>query len=92
MTAAVNMTGAGNLTHDAKTIEFPETHYVFVERQGHIPTIARQAWQAVHAFFPEIVKQNRIVGGAALYKCDPVAGATAPDSCWPRRPRIFPRA
>jgi predicted transcriptional regulator YdeE len=68
------MTATLNLTHTPEAVQFPETRYVFVERRGHIPAIAQQAWQAVHAFFPEIVKHNRIVGGAALYKCSPGAG------------------
>jgi predicted transcriptional regulator YdeE len=60
-----------NLTHTPEAIQFPETHYVFVERQGHIPAIAQQTWQTVGAFGREIAKHNRILGGAALYKTNP---------------------
>jgi predicted transcriptional regulator YdeE len=65
------MTATVNLTQAPETVEFPETHYVFMERQGHIPTIAQQTWQSVGAFGREIEKHNRIVGAAALYKTNP---------------------
>jgi len=57
-----------SLTHEPEIVDFPPTHYVYVERRGDIPTIAMQTWMAVHAFFPEITKHNRVAGGAALYK------------------------
>ena len=60
-----------NLTIEPDTVQFPETHYVFIERQGYIPTIAPQTWAAVSAFGSEILKHNRILGGAALYKTNP---------------------
>lgn len=60
-----------NLTHEPETIEFPEAHYVFMEREGNIPTIAPQTWQSVGALGREIEKHNRIVGAAALYKTKP---------------------
>jgi predicted transcriptional regulator YdeE len=59
------------LITEPETINFPESHYVFMEREGHIPTIAPQTWPAVGAFGREIQKHNRIVGAAALYKTNP---------------------
>jgi len=60
-----------NLITEPETVEFPESHYVFVEREGHIPTIAPQTWATVGAFGREIANHNRILGGAALYKTNP---------------------
>ena len=59
------------LITEPETINFPESHYVFMEREGHIPTIAPQTWQAVGALGREILQHNRIVGAAALYKTKP---------------------
>jgi predicted transcriptional regulator YdeE len=60
-----------NLITEPETVNFPEAHYVFMEREGHIPTIAPHTWQTVGAFGREIEKHNRIVGAAALYKTKP---------------------
>jgi effector-binding domain-containing protein len=60
-----------NLITEPDTISFPETHYVFMEREGHIPTIAPQTWATVGAFGREIAGRNRITAGAALYKTNP---------------------
>ena len=60
-----------NLSNEPESVQFPETHYVYLERQGHIPTIAPQTWAAVAAFGREILEHNRILGGAALYKTNP---------------------
>jgi predicted transcriptional regulator YdeE len=65
------MTTTINLTHEPEIVDFPDTHYVYVERKGHIPSIAMQTWQAVHAFYPEIAKNSRVTGGAAFYKTGP---------------------
>jgi len=60
-----------SLNHEPDTVEFPEAHYVFMEREGHIPSIAPQTWQTVGALGREIEKHNCVVGGAALYKTNP---------------------
>ncbi len=60
-----------NLMTGPDTVNFPEAHYVFMERKGHIPTIAPQTWQSVGALGRAIEKDNRIVGAAALYKTKP---------------------
>jgi effector-binding domain-containing protein len=60
-----------SLITEPEIVEFPESHYVFVEREGHIPTIAPQTWATVGAFGREIAERNRILGGAALYKTNP---------------------
>jgi len=63
MTAAKSL----NLTTTPVTVEWPETHYVFIEKVGHIPTNAPQAWTAMHALVPEIEKNNRVTGYLSLY-------------------------
>ena len=60
-----------NLTQNPEVVNFPATHYVFVEKHGDFPTIAPQAWQSVHRFVPELSKKNKIVGGLSLYKMGP---------------------
>jgi predicted transcriptional regulator YdeE len=57
-----------NLTTEPETIEFPATHYVFVERVGNIPANAPQAWKTVQKFAAELMRQNQITGAAAFYK------------------------
>lgn len=60
-----------NLTREPEIVNFPATHYVFVEKHGDFPTIAPQAWKSVHTFVPELSKNTKIVGGLSLYKMGP---------------------
>jgi predicted transcriptional regulator YdeE len=62
------MTTTINLTQEPETIDFPTTHYVFIERIGNIPTNAPQAWQTVEKFAAALTQQNQITGAAAFYK------------------------
>ena len=62
------MTTAINLTHEPETVEFPAAHYAYVERVGHIPTNAPQAWKTVEKFLAALMPHNKITGAAALYK------------------------
>ena len=55
------------LTTTPETVEWPETHYVFIEKVGHIPTIAPQAWNAMHPLVPAIEKNNPVTGYMSLY-------------------------
>jgi predicted transcriptional regulator YdeE len=57
-----------NLTNEPETVEFPATHYVFVERVGNIPANAPGAWQTVQKFAPALMAHNQITGAAAFYK------------------------
>jgi predicted transcriptional regulator YdeE len=57
-----------NLVHESAPVDFPDAHYVFVERVGHIPTNAPQAWQTVVPFVTQIAAKNQITGAAAYYK------------------------
>jgi predicted transcriptional regulator YdeE len=57
-----------NLTTDPETIDFPATHYVFVERLGSIPSNAPEAWKTVEKFASVLDSHNQITGAAAFYK------------------------
>ena len=60
-----------NLTSDPQVVNFPATHYVFVEKTGPFPSIAPAAWQSAHTFVPELSKKNQITGYMSLYRMGP---------------------
>jgi len=62
------MSAALNLTSEAESVDFPASHYVFIERIGNIPDNAPQAWHAVLKFAPALLDHNQITGAAAFYK------------------------
>jgi predicted transcriptional regulator YdeE len=62
------MTTTINLTHEPETVDFPATHYVFIERIGNIPANAPQAWHAVEKLASALMPHNQITGAAAFYK------------------------
>ena len=60
-----------NLTPEPEVVNFPATHYVFVEKIGPFQNTAPQAWQSAHTFVPELSKNNPITGFMSLYKTGP---------------------
>jgi DNA gyrase inhibitor GyrI len=60
-----------NLTDKPEIVNWPETHYVFVERTGPFMNTAPQAWQSAHGFVPELSRNNKITGYMSLYKVGP---------------------
>ncbi len=60
-----------NLTQEPEIVNWPATHYVFLEKTGPFQNTAPQAWQSVHSFVPELVKKNQITGYVSLYKVGP---------------------
>jgi DNA gyrase inhibitor GyrI len=60
-----------NLTQEPEIVNWPETHYVFVEKIGPFMTNAPQAWQDVHQFAAAISAHNQITGAFSLYKMGP---------------------
>jgi effector-binding domain-containing protein len=56
-----------NLTTTPVTVEWPETHYVYIEKAGNIPTNAPQVWSALHSLVPAIAKNNQVTGYMSLY-------------------------
>ena len=59
------------LTEEPDIVNWPETHYVFVEKIGPFQETAPQAWQSVHQVVPGIPEQNKITGYMSLYKVGP---------------------
>jgi DNA gyrase inhibitor GyrI len=60
-----------NLTKNPEVVDFPATHYVYVEKTGQFQTTAPQAWKSAHAFVPELSMKNQITGYMSLYKMGP---------------------
>jgi len=60
-----------NLTEDPEIVQWPETHFVFLERVGPFMKNAPQAWQDLHALKHYISESNNIIGGLAMYKMSP---------------------
>jgi DNA gyrase inhibitor GyrI len=60
-----------NLTETPEIVEWPKTHYVFVEKIGPFQTNAPEAWQNLHSFVPRIAEHNQITGYLSLYKMGP---------------------
>jgi DNA gyrase inhibitor GyrI len=78
-------TGRGlQLTEVPEAMNWPETHYVFIEKVGPFQNTAPQAWQQLHQLVPKVQEQNKITGYMSLYKVGPriyragVALAAAP--------------
>jgi AraC family transcriptional regulator len=60
-----------NLTEEPKTVAWPPTYYVFVEKVGPFQTNAPAAWQNLHTHVPQIAQHNQITGYMSLYKMGP---------------------
>jgi effector-binding domain-containing protein len=56
------------LTEEPEIVQWPETHYVFLEKIGPFMKTAQQAWQELHKLEFLISERNKIVGAMALYK------------------------
>jgi effector-binding domain-containing protein len=59
------------LTEDPELVNWPEMHYVFVERIGPFMENAAAAWHHVHPLAPALLENNKITGYMALYKMGP---------------------
>ena len=59
------------LSEDPEIVQWPETHYVFLEKIGPFMTTAGQAWQSAHQQAPAIAENNKITGYMSLYKRGP---------------------
>ncbi|MGD0893436.1 MAG: GyrI-like domain-containing protein [Terracidiphilus sp.] len=60
-----------NLTLEPEIVQWPTTHYVFIEKAGPFMQTARQAWQELHQLEFLISAHNQITGAMALYKMKP---------------------
>lgn len=59
------------LTEEPEVVNWPETHYVFIEKTGPFMQTAPQAWQEVHKLIPAIAERNTVTGYMSLYKMGP---------------------
>ena len=60
-----------NLDEHPELVNWPETHYVFVERIGPFQENAGAAWHQVHPLAPALLENNKITGYMALYRVGP---------------------
>ena len=60
-----------NLTESGDIVQWPETHYVFVEKTGPIPKIAPEACQTAISLAPRLAQKNPISWNMSLYKMNP---------------------
>jgi effector-binding domain-containing protein len=60
-----------NLTEQPELVNWPETHYVFVERIGPFMENAGAAWQQAHPLIPALSENNKVTGYMARYKMGP---------------------
>jgi DNA gyrase inhibitor GyrI len=59
-----------NLTEKPDTVQWPETHYVFVEKTGPFQNTAPQSWQELHRHISAISQHNTIERYFSLYNRD----------------------
>jgi DNA gyrase inhibitor GyrI len=59
------------LNLEPEIVDWPETHYVFLERVGPFMENAPQAWQSLHPLVSAISAHNKITGYLSLYKVGP---------------------
>jgi effector-binding domain-containing protein len=60
-----------NLTETGEVVQWPETHYVFVEKTGPFAKVAPEAWGLLCGFVPLLTEHNKIATSMALYKMNP---------------------
>lgn len=60
-----------NLTEKPDTVQWPEMHYVFLEKTGSLPQIAPAAWTEFHQIRSKVEEHNTITGYMSLYKMGP---------------------
>ena len=47
-----------NLTQEPTIVNWPETHYVFIEKIGPFQNTAPRAWENLHPVVPKISEHN----------------------------------
>jgi DNA gyrase inhibitor GyrI len=60
-----------NLTESGEIVQWPETHYAFVEKTGPFHKVAPEAWGLAHGLAPLVAEHNKITGSMSLYKMNP---------------------
>lgn len=59
------------LTETPDIINWPVTHYVFVEKLGPFQETAQKAWQTLHECTSQLAKHSKITGHMSLYQVQP---------------------
>jgi DNA gyrase inhibitor GyrI len=59
------------LTEEPEIVNWPETHYAFIEKVGPFMNTAPAAWQSAHPLVPAISEHNQITRYMSLYKVGP---------------------
>jgi DNA gyrase inhibitor GyrI len=70
------------LTESGDIVQWPETHYVFVEKTGSIPKIAPEAWQTAMSLVHQLELKSKIAWRMSLYRMNPTvyrAGFVVPE-------------
>lgn len=60
-----------NLTTEPEIVQWPETHYVFIEKAGPFMQNAPAAWQELHSHTAAIAENNQITKYFSLYRMGP---------------------
>ncbi|MGA7918247.1 MAG: GyrI-like domain-containing protein [Candidatus Acidiferrales bacterium] len=60
-----------NLTQTPEIVNWPETHYLYLEKIGPFQNTAPQAWQELQKILGKISEHNKITGFMSLYKVGP---------------------
>ena len=59
------------LTQEPEIVNWPETHYVFLEKVGPFQETAPKAWQEIQQLNSAVSENNKITGAMSLYKVGP---------------------
>ncbi len=60
-----------NLTESGDIVQWPETHYVFVEKTGPFRKTAPEAWREAHSLAGQLAEKNQIDWNMSLYRMNP---------------------
>ncbi len=60
-----------NLTQKPDIVNWPASHFVFIEKIGPFQKTAQKAWQNLIKILPTLAKKNKISGFMSLYKIQP---------------------
>ncbi len=57
-----------HLTEEPEIVQWPASHYLFVEKNGSISKNAPQAWQEFHSHLAGILRDQQVSGFVSLYR------------------------
>ncbi len=62
---------AMNLTEKPEIVEWPESHYIFIEKIGPFMETAQKAWEEFHGNMGAVINTKRAPQFVSLYKIEP---------------------